>query len=206
MITKETIFAKANSFTSHSIGEVFPTLSPVRNKNKGHLGQAIEAALGVTLSNQSGPDFPELGIEIKTIPISEEGLPLESTYVCTAKLPFTEYDWESSSVYHKLQCVLFIPIIIKEPFLTSVIATPRYFTLTGPIAETMAQDWRMLSHLLQTGAFSQLSAHLGEYLQIRPKALNASEKVRVIGEDGHSIAVGPKGFYLRTRCTKAILS
>ena len=51
---------------------------------KGWLGQTLERFLGATAGSQSLPDFVELGIELKTIPLLPDGRPKESTYICTA--------------------------------------------------------------------------------------------------------------------------
>lgn len=52
-------------------------------RDKGWQGQLLEAALGATASTLPAPDFMELGIELKSIPINRQGHPTESTYVCT---------------------------------------------------------------------------------------------------------------------------
>src|SRR5476651_1088416 len=67
---------------------------------KGWVGQLMEKALGATAANLDQPDFIHLGIELKTLPLTKEGKPSESTYICTATIPDTG-SWENSRVWRK---------------------------------------------------------------------------------------------------------
>ena len=53
---------------------------------KGFTGELIEKCLGASAENQSIPDFPELGLELKSIPVDDNLCPLESTFLCYAPL------------------------------------------------------------------------------------------------------------------------
>ncbi len=53
---------------------------------KGTVGQLLERALGATGGSRAEPDFPAIGVELKTVPVDETGRPRESTYVCTLPL------------------------------------------------------------------------------------------------------------------------
>ncbi len=46
----------------------------------------MERALGATAASRAEPDFPDLGVELKTLPVDEAGHCLESTFVCTAEV------------------------------------------------------------------------------------------------------------------------
>src|SRR5690606_39947645 len=74
-------------------------------RNKGWVGQLLEAALGASAGSQALQDFPELGVELKTIPLDANGKPLETTFVCTTPLlDVHQLTWETSTVRNKLQC------------------------------------------------------------------------------------------------------
>jgi len=74
---------------------------------KGWVGEALERALGGTSGSQPEPDFPHLGIELKSIPVGHDGLPRESTYVSTVPLiGHAGLRWEGSLVRRKLCRVL----------------------------------------------------------------------------------------------------
>ena len=78
---------------------------------KGRVGALIERALGAGAGAQPGPDFPALGVELKTVPVDDAGRVRESTFVCRLSLRAAEeLDFEDSRVLAKLRHVLFIPI------------------------------------------------------------------------------------------------
>ena len=79
-------------------------------REKGWTGQLIEYVLGATAAKPT-PDFEELGIELKTLPISFKGKPLETTFVSvTPLLNVTGMTWQQSTVRKKLNHVLWLPI------------------------------------------------------------------------------------------------
>ena len=84
-------------------------------KDKGWVGQLLEQILGASAGSKAEPDFPHLGVELKTLPIDRDGKPLESTYVCVA--PLTDVgglQWHESWVCRKLQHVLWVPILAER--------------------------------------------------------------------------------------------
>ena len=69
---------------------------------KGWGGQLIERWLGATAGSKPEQDFPELGVELKTLPIDHNAKPLETTYVCYAPLLGQEHiTWHKSNVFNK---------------------------------------------------------------------------------------------------------
>lgn len=174
---------------------------------KGWVGQLIESSLGATASNKAIQDFPQLGVELKTIPISEQGQPLESTYVCTVQTNHAALQWSDSWVYHKLKHVLWVPIISSAdlPIVDRRIETPVLWQMPDDIEQILRTDWEELMDMLLLGHAKELTAKFGTYLHIRPKAANSKVLVDYVAADGHATKIVPKGFYLRTSFTKKIL-
>jgi DNA mismatch repair protein MutH len=177
------------------------------HRTKGWIGQLIEIALGATAGNKSMPDFPTLGIELKTLPLNQHLQPSETTYVCTAPLNSINTIWEQSSVYHKLRHVLWVPVegTTTKPLAKRHIGTPFLWQPSQKQMAVLKQDWEELMEYIQLGGISNLSAKHGKYLQIRPKAANSKVLINAINNDGTAIKTVPKGFYLRTAFTKIIL-
>ena len=174
---------------------------------KGWVGQLIEAYLGATASSKATPDFPELDIELKTIPINLQGKPLESTYVCTVQTNNSFLTWRDSWVYRKLKHVLWVPIISSPDLAITdrVITTPFLWQMDEEIEEVLCTDWEELMDMLQLGYGKDLSAKYGTYLHIRPKAANSRVLIDYTDADGHATKIVPKGFYLRSSFTAMIL-
>ncbi len=180
------------------------------NNNKGWLGQLLEQYLGATSGNLPIADFPNLGIELKTIPINPKTLcPIESTYICMAPLNQPNISWEQSVVKLKLSKVLWVPI---ESLPNLNLANRRVgksflWQPSQQQAIILQNDWQELTEMLQLGNIQLLSAKYGRYLQIRPKAANCkSNLVEYITREGECIKTVNRGFYLRTSFTKQILT
>jgi DNA mismatch repair protein MutH len=59
--------------------------------------------------------------------------------------------------------------------------------------------------MITMGELEQITAHQGQYLQIRPKAANAKALRKGINSEGEEILTLPRGFYVRTKLTIQIL-
>jgi len=192
-----------------SIGEIASNLqSPMPRDlqyTKGWLGQLIEKALGATGGSHAVHDFPELKIELKTIPIKSNNTPIESTYVCTVKTNESSIAWHDSWVYNKLKKVIWVPIESEQSLPDRVIREPIFWEMDLATEEILRTDWEELMEMLQLGYGQQLTAKFGEYLHIRPKAANSKVLVDYIDQNGNPTKIVPKGFYLRTKLTKSIL-
>ena len=177
-------------------------------KEKGWTGQLIEYALGATAGSKPTPDFEELGIELKTLPISYKGKPLETTFVSvTPLLNVTGMTWQHSNVRKKLNHVLWLPILGERDIVPFDRTIGSGF-LWQPTAEQDAQlqrDWEEQMELIALGRVDEISGHLGDAMQIRPKAANSRIVTDAIGPNGQTIKTLPRGFYLKTSFTGQIL-
>ena len=171
---------------------------------KGLVGRLLEAVLGAHAGSASEPDFVQLGIELKSIPLARDGRPLESTFVCTVPLRrMAELEWEGSPVQRKLQRVLWIPLEGARDLGLGErrIGAPRLWSPSRDEAAELRADFELLAGALGRGEGEQLNARAGRYLQVRPKGANRDSRVRGADEHGAPVAMAPRGFYLRTRFT-----
>ena len=175
---------------------------------KGWVGQLIEVALGASAQNQSIPDFPQWGIELKTIPIDALGRPKESTYVCTAPTVSETTHWATSRVRQKLARILWVPIEAdpRIPLPERRIGTPILWALPPEIERILQEDWEELVTLIRLGQTEIISAKMGTYLQLRPKAAHSRILEQRLDAQGQATQSNPKGFYLRTLLTRLILA
>lgn len=178
--------------------------------NKGWIGQLLEIYLGVNSNNLPIPDFPHLGIELKTIPVNMKTLnPTESTFVCTARLNDINFVWEKSIVYQKLCKVLWIPIETspKLSLQNRRIGKSFLWQPTQQQAIILKNDWYELTEIFGLGKLELLSAKYGKYLQVRPKAADCKSKlINYKSINGGFIQTVNRGFYLRASFTKKILA
>lgn len=210
-LNERALLSRARGLAGLSLGELAETYATPLPKTllraKGFVGQLLELALGAMAKNQSIPDFPDLGIELKTLPINSHGHPRESTYVCTAPTHTEVSSWKDSRVRQKLLHVLWIPIEAdpKIPLPERRIGTPLLWHLPTDLEKILQQDWEELVTLLRLGQEATITARLGTYLQIRPKAAHSRVMHGGLNEDGERIQSNPRGFYLRTLFTRMVL-
>lgn len=177
-------------------------------RDKGTVGQLLELALGASAGSKAEPDFPHLGIELKTIPIDSQGAPLESTYVCVAPMNgFALERFEDSWVYQKLSRVLWVPVLASRdiPLPQRTIGQAFLWQPNQDELAVLKQDWEELMELLRLGQLSQIKGQHGVALQLRPKGANSQALTNAFNEEGATVQALPRGFYLKTSFTRALL-
>ena len=176
---------------------------------KGWVGMLVEWHLGTTAASRAEPDFPHLGIELKTLPIRADGEPRESTFVATFEPDDpASYRWETSVVRRKLARVTWVPVQADE---TISIAERRIGTgLVLPLApddeKVLRADYEAIVELVAEGFGERISARHGTWLQMRPKGADAASLRWTRDEEGNPVRTRPRGFYLRTQYTSMLLS
>ncbi|HHF0413920.1 DNA mismatch repair endonuclease MutH [Haemophilus influenzae] len=211
--TLEQLLAQAQSIAGLTFGELADELHiPVPidlKRDKGWVGMLLERALGATAGSKAEQDFSHLGVELKTLPINAEGYPLETTFVSLAPLVQNSgVKWENSHVRHKLSCVLWMPIEGSRhiPLRERHIGAPIFWKPTAEQERQLKQDWEELMDLIVLGKLDQITARIGEVMQLRPKGANSKAITKGIGKNGEVIDTLPLGFYLRKEFTAQILN
>ena len=210
--TQDELLLRCQNMAGKTLGMLANELGFVVPDNllthKGWVGMLLESYLGANAGNQAEPDFMDLGIEMKTLPLNKLGQPKESTYVCTVSMHQTgTLSWQDSWVKRKLAHVLWVPVEADS----EIALAERYIGnawLWQPSEEqevVLKSDWEELMDRIVLGEQSEITAKEGEYLQIRPKAANSKVVVNGISASGLNEKINPKGFYLRTAFTQKIL-
>lgn len=210
--TEAELLERSESLAGLSLGEIAAAWRvpvPRRSRSaKGFAGTLLETVLGATAASRPEPDFQLICVELKTLPIDDQGKPRESTYVCT--VPLVEHHgltWERSPVKRKLDRVLWIPIVTSRdtPVADRVVATPLLWSPSAEEEAALKRDFEELMDMVVMGELHRLTAHHGNWLQIRPKAADARSRSRASAADGAPSATLPRGFYLRALFTERVL-
>ena len=176
---------------------------------KGWAGQLVETALGAPSAGEPGPDFPGLGIELKTIPVTPAGRPRESTWVCIAPMEdVTGLAWERSLVRAKLARVLWVPTVdgAEGDFRARRIGAPLVWSPSPEEEAVLRADWEEFMEAIALGRIQAVTARQGTALQLRPKAANARERNWTTDEEGGRTLANPRGFYLRASFTARLIA
>ncbi|PML79391.1 DNA mismatch repair endonuclease MutH [Enterovibrio norvegicus] len=197
-------------FTLGELAEQYGLVCPADlRREKGWVGMLLETCLGATAGSKPEQDFQDLGIELKSIPISHIGKPLETTFVCVAPLTNVHgLTWESSHIRNKLSKVLWIPVEGEReiPVCERHVGMPLIWQPSEEEEAQLKADWEELMEFIVLGKVHQITAKHGEYLQLRPKAANSKVVTEAYGANGQPIKTLPRGFYLRKQFTSRILA
>ncbi|WP_375057044.1 DNA mismatch repair endonuclease MutH [Zobellella sp. DQSA1] len=209
----DALVTRAEQLAGLPLGELARRLvievPPHLRRDKGWIGQLLELALGASAGSKPEQDFPELGVELKTLPIDSNGKPLETTFVCVAPLTdIAGLRWEYSNVRNKLSRVLWIPVLGERGVAPAdrIIGQPLLWEPSEEEERLLRQDWEEIMELISLGRVREITARHGQVLQLRPKAANGRALTEAVGRQGQPIMTLPRGFYLKTGFTAALLA
>ncbi len=185
-----------------------PVLDDPRHA-KGWIGQLLEAALGATAGSRAVPDIELLGVEMKTLPVDAQGVPVESTFVSSLNMndPDSLSGWERSPVRKKLARVLWVPVegAREIPLAQRRIGMALLWSPSAEQDAALRKDWEEIADMVLGGFIEQITGHHGKHLQLRPKGANAQALRWGSDEYGAPVKVRPRGFYLRPSFTAELL-
>jgi len=210
--TEAELLARARALAGHSLFEIACALRAPGDPEgglhgKGQAGALLEAALGAPLTSGETHDFPELQVELKTVPLQKNGVPRESTYVCHFALDRAPtMEWSTSWARAKLHRVLFVTTSdSKTPWAERMVHGATLWTPDAAEEAALRSDFEELVGLAAQGKVDDLVAARGQVMQVRPKAAHGGIRTTLQTEEGELIATVPRGFYLRARFVASIL-
>jgi DNA mismatch repair protein MutH len=212
--SRKALLVRARRFAGWTLGELADRYGwdvPVDlRRHKGWTGRLLEEALGSSAEpNAKKPDFEEIGVELKTIPVDGQGRPRESTFVCSVPLAEPdEVDWEESGARQKLLAVLFVPILAEPERSVDqrLVGTAILWTPSEEEEQVLATDWRGHMEVIRAGLVEEICAREGVALQVRPKGATARSRTWGVDDRGEAILTQPRAFYLRASFTGEILA
>lgn len=208
--SEQELLERAYALAGHTLAEIARTAHirmPTDPKRaKGWAGQLLERVLGATSGGRAEVDFPGLGIEMKSIPVHRDGVPMEATYVCIAPLdPGMLGTWETSWVREKLSRVLWIPLVDQDIDIDKVVGAPLLWSPSSEEESALRIDWEEVADIVAHGELWRLDGRLGQVMSIRPKAADSDETTWAQDEHGW-VKATPRGFYLRPSFTGSLLA
>lgn len=206
------LLTRANALAGLTLGQIAhqQNIKVPENltKEKGWSGLLLEQSLGASAGSKPIPDFPHLGIELKSLPIDRNGKPLETTFVCVAPLTgLVGSTWQTSHIKNKLNKVLWVPVIAERniPVAERIVCTPFLWSPSQEEEQLLAQDWQELIDMIVLGEVENIHGKHGQVLQLRPKAANSSAKTKAYNKHGQPFMTLPRGFYLKTSFTHQLV-
>lgn len=210
--SEQELLARAQDLAGLTLGEIAQqagiSIPKDLKRNKGWIGLLFEHVLGASAGSRPEPDFPQLGIELKSLPINEQAKPLETTFVSVAPLTgLTGISWQNCYVRKKLAKVLWVPVITPKylPLGERIVGSPFLWSPNAEEETLLAQDWQELTDMIVLGEVENIHGKHGQVMQLRPKAANSKAKTKAIDKHGKPFMTLPRGFYLKINFTQALL-
>ena len=177
-------------------------------RDKGWMGSLLERALGASAGSAAEPDFPTLGVELKTVPVGPDARPQQTTYVCTAPLDGSlARRWQDAWARRKLRRVLWMPVVGEGGVGPGErrLGAPLLWSPSSEEDRRLGTDYEEIADAIHGGRLAELDARLGLWLHLRPKAASSRDTVPFLDADGAWVETGPRGLYLRRTFTTALL-
>jgi DNA mismatch repair protein MutH len=210
--SEATLLNRAYALAGMTLGEIALNIGvKVPNdltREKGWIGLLLEQALGASAGSRPEPDFPHLGIELKTLPINRQGKPLETTFVCVAPLTgLVGATWQATHIRNKLARVLWVPVISERsiPIAERIVGTPFIWSASPEEEQLISQDWQELTDMIVLGEVENIHGKHGQVLQLRPKAANSQARTKAYNKHGQPFMTLPRGFYLKIAFTHQLI-
>lgn len=207
------LLVRAQNLAGMTLGEIAESMNIAVPKDlkreKGWIGLLLEQVLGASAGSRPEPDFPHLGIELKSLPINYQGKPLETTFVCVAPLTgLVGASWQTSHIRNKLARVLWIPVVSERniPVAERIVGSAFIWSPSPEEEHLLALDWQELTDMIVLGEVENIHGRHGQVLQLRPKAANSQAKTQAFNRHGQPFMTLPRGFYLKTSFTQALLN
>ncbi|NQY63022.1 MAG: DNA mismatch repair endonuclease MutH [Alteromonadaceae bacterium] len=204
---------RAHALTGLTLGELAAQAGIVVPESlvreKGWIGLLLEKILGASAGSRPEPDFPQLGIELKSLPIDRYGKPLETTFICVAPLiGLVGASWKTSHICNKLARVLWVPVISERNMAIAdrIICSPFIWSPSAEEENLLALDWQELTDMIVLGEVEKINGKHGQVLQLRPKAANNKAKTQAFDRHGKSFTTLPRGYYIKTHFTQMLLN
>lgn len=206
--TEKDLLDKARSLKGKRIVDFYR--GKFNQENKGSIGLIIEEHwFGVKNNNDQQPDFPNLGIELKVLPmkrLSNRQLTVkERTKICSIDyVKLVDEQWKQSNARKKLNKILFVfyEYVAENP-LDSKVLEYHLFTLSSNDEPLIRSDWERTKDYVKKGFAHQLSESQNVVLAAsRAGEGNSAGVPQPVKR--HSASAAKRAFSLKSSYTKTI--
>ena len=129
------------------------------SQRRGMAGTFIEGVFGITTNSSPEPDFPHIGIELKTVPfkIRDDDYIVPKERCVLSKINYTELltsTFGDSHLYHKIRRVLVMPYLHNDDFTQNRILHPFLWEADTWLDE-LTRDWNIMQEITLTDRLSE---------------------------------------------------
>ncbi len=206
------LFSLLDKAKGKTIGELKAELRIVRgNMKKGASGLIVENLLGIKNNNNADADIPDIGCEVKILPIQKK-----RNGEITAKEPtqiqminyfeVAKENWDNAKIRKKINLTLWVVYLAKEDsksFQQDEYKIIDYF-IDHPDENKIIifkNDWESIQGLIINGLADKLTSKMGEYLEPKTKGANNLDKTNAPDGNGGTLRARRRAFYYKKKYT-----
>ncbi len=202
----KSILAFAKSLEGKSIGQIAAErgLTFKRPKGKSGVGNIIERIMGKERDNESRPDFPKAGVELKTAPLNRHGGP---KYPLTLGMidfeSIRKERWTGAKIRKKMERLLIIYYSEADDFLDSRVETATLWTPTANDWKVFAHDWESIKRKVVAGEPDTISE--SDTLLLVARRKGSKGEMRRVRYGKRTVEAPSRAFALRRTLLDVIL-
>ncbi|PWK29031.1 DNA mismatch repair endonuclease MutH [Arcicella aurantiaca] len=197
-----------------TIGEIKSLLNHERtNMKKGASGLIVETLLGIKNNNNADADIPEIGCEVKILPIQKnrngEVKVKEPTQIQMINyFEVANEKWETAKIRKKITLTFWIVYLAKEnskslnqddyKIIDYFIDHPNEYKL-----QIFQRDWEAIQSYIINGLSDKLSCSMGEYIEPKTKGANNQDVTNAPDGKGGILKARRRAFYFKKKYTNS---
>lgn len=194
-----------------TIKQLKEDLNIAKIMKKGASGLIVENILGIKNNSRDEPDLPEIGCEIKCLPLQQnkngdikakEPTAIQIINYCEV----AKEKWETAKVRHKISLTFWVVYLAKQN--NKALNQDDYvivdYYLDQPNAETdgiFKKDWEEIQAFIKRGDADKLSCSMGIYLEPKTKGRNNKDVTDAPDGKGGKIKARRRAFYYKKNYT-----
>lgn len=195
-----------------TIGEIKEELN-IHNTvmKKGASGLIVETLLGIKNNNIKDADIPEIGCEVKILPLQKnkngEIKAKEPTAIQMINyFEVANQTWETADLRKKINLTFWVVYLAKEngkAFAQDDYKIIDYFLDQPSQSDNLVfkSDWELIQDYIKRGDADKLSCSMGKYLEPKTKGVNNKNLTDAPDGKGGSIRAKRRAFYYKKHYT-----
>ncbi|MBO7652220.1 MAG: hypothetical protein J6S84_05860 [Bacteroidales bacterium] len=199
-----------------TIGQIKDELNIERNKMvKGASGLIVENLLGIENNNRDEADIPEIGCEIKILPLQKNRngdiKAKEPTAIQMINyMEVAKETWETAKLRGKIALTFWVVYLAKENGKSlnqnDYVIVDYFLDHPNDIHNSIfKKDWEEIQNYIKSGRADQLSCSMGVYLEPKTKGANNQDKTDAPDGKGGTTKARRRAFYYKKNYTNSAI-
>ncbi len=197
-----------------TIGQIKLELNHEReNMKKGASGLIVETLLGIKNNNNADADIPEIGCEVKVLPLQKNRngtiIAKEPTQIRMINyFEVANEKWETAKIRKKIALTFWVVYLAKEN--SKSLEQNEYkiidYFVDHPNNDHISifkQDWEAIQDYIIRGLSDKLSCSMGTYLEPKTKGANNQDTTDAPDGAGGKLKARRRAFYYKKNYTNS---